>query len=203
MTNTQKFAKQELDILAATVPDAIVIPFRNEILALCEVFGNSGQAGGSAPMTATVISKAIKNLLLQEPICDVTGHETEWVDVSEISDGEILWQNSRCSGLFKYPDGKLSYVDAIVWKGEEDWDTFTGRVYIDEKDFELIGSSQFAKLPFNPKTFYIDVVRVPIAKEEAESRKLHYIEDGFNKCYYTILKDPTQLDKVFKYYDKK
>lgn len=141
--------------------------------------------------------------MLQEPICDVTGHETEWVDVSEISDGEILWQNSRCSGLFKYPDGKLSYVDAIVWKGEEDWDTFTGRVYIDEKNFELIGSSQFAKLPFKPKTFYINVVRVPITKEEAESRNLHYIEDGFNKCYYTILKDPTQLDKVFKYYDKK
>jgi len=34
MTNTQKFAKQELDILAATVPDAIVTPFAKEILAL-------------------------------------------------------------------------------------------------------------------------------------------------------------------------
>ena len=203
MTNTQKFAKRELDILEATTPDAIITPFAKEILALCEAFGKSGQSGGSAPYTASAISQAVKKLMLQEPICDVTGHETEWVDVSEISDGEILWQNSRCSGLFKYPDGKLSYVDAIVWKGEEDWDTFTGRVYIDEKDFELIGSSQFAKLPFKPKTFYIDVVRVPITKEEAESRNLHYIEDGFNKCYYTILKDPTQLDKVFKYYDEK
>lgn len=203
MTNTQQFAKRELDILEVTTPDAIITPFAKEILALCEAFGKSGQSGGSAPYTASAISQAVKKLMLQEPICDVTGHESEWVDVSEISDGEILWQNSRCSGLFKYPDGKLSYVHAIVWKGEEDWDTFTGRVYIDEKDFELIGSSQFAKLPFKPKTFYIDVVRVPITKEEAESRDLHYIEDGFNKCYYTILKDPTQLDKVFKYYDKK
>ena len=202
-TNTQKFAKRELDILEATTPDAIILPFTKEILALCEAFGKSGQSGGSAPYTASAITQAVKKLCLQEPICDVTGHDNEWVDVSEISDGEILWQNSRCSGLFKYPDGKLSYVDAIVWKGEEDWDTFTGRVYIDEKDFELIGSSQFAKLPFKPKTFYIDVVRVPITKEEAESRNLHYIEDGFNKCYYTILKDSTQLDKVFKYYDKK
>jgi len=203
MTNTQQFAKRELDILEATTPDAIITPFAKEILALCEAFGKSGQSGGSAPYTASAISQAVKKLMLQEPICDVTGHESEWVDVSEISDGEILWQNSRCSGLFKYPDGKLSYVDAIVWKGEEDWDTFTGRVYIDEKDFELIGSSQFARLPFKPKTFYIDVVRVPITKEEAENRSLHYIEDGFNKCYYTILKNPTQLDKVFKYYDKK
>ena len=48
MTNTQKFAQKELDILAATVPDAIVTPFAKEILALCEAFGNSGQSGGSA-----------------------------------------------------------------------------------------------------------------------------------------------------------
>jgi len=33
MTNTQKFAKRELDILEATTPDAIVTPFAKEILA--------------------------------------------------------------------------------------------------------------------------------------------------------------------------
>ena len=83
MTNTQKFAQQELDILAATVPDAIVTPFAKEILALCEAFGNSGQSGGSAPYTASAISQAVKKLLLQEPICDVTGHENEWGDEEE------------------------------------------------------------------------------------------------------------------------
>jgi len=202
MTSTQKFAKQELDILKSTTPDSIITPFEKEILALCEAFGKSGQSGGSAQYTASAISQAVKKLMLHEPICDVIGNENEWVDISEISSGD-LWQNSRCSGLFKNPDGKLSYVDAIVWKGEEKWDTFTGRVYIDDKDFELIGSSQYARLPFKPKTFYIDVVRVPITKIEAESRDLHYIEDGFNECYYTILKDPKQLEDVFKYYDKK
>jgi hypothetical protein len=202
MTNTQSFAKRELDILEATVPDALITPFSKEILALCEAFGKSGQSGGSAPYIASAISQAVKKLMLQEPICDITGHESEWVDVAEIME-ETMWQNSRCGGLFKYPDGKSSYNDAIVWKGEEDWDTFTGSVYIDEKDFELIGSSQFVKLPFKPKTFYIDVVRVPISKEEAESRGLHYIQDSFDKCYYTILKDPKQLVKVFKYYQKR
>ena len=221
MTNTQKFAQNELDILAATVPDAIVTPFAKEILALCEAFGNSGQSGGSAPYTASAISQVVKKLLLHEPICDVTGHENEWVDVQEMGDGSIMYQNSRCSALFK--DGiesKAYYLNAIVWKGVEDYDTFTGSVYIDDKDFELIGSSQFVKFPFKPKTFYIDVVRVPISKEEAEKRNidvvrvpiskeeaekrnLHYIEDGFNECYYTILKDPKQLDEVFEYYDKK
>jgi hypothetical protein len=203
MTNTQKFAKQELDILAATVPDAIVTPFAKEILALCEAFGNSGQSGGSAPYTASAISQAVKHLMLQEPICDITGHESEWCDVSESCGGSIMYQNRRCSALFK--DGvetKAHYLNSVVWKGVEDWDTFTGSVYVDNVGFELIGSSHFVKFPFKPKTFYIDVVRVPITKEEAESRNIHYIEDN-NECYYTILKAPKQLDKVFKYYNKK
>ena len=190
MTNTQKFAKQELDILAATVPYAAITPFRKEILALCEVFGKSGQSGGSAPYTATAISKAIKQLLLHEPICDVTGHDDEWGESleSEKSIDITCKQNLRCSALFKktthYCGGDESrayYLDAIVWKGVEDYDTFTGRVYIDDKNFELIGSSQFVRFPFKPKTFYIDVVRIPITKEEAENRDLHYIEDSFKE----------------------
>lgn len=193
---------EEIDILSATVPDAIILPFRDEILSLCEAFGKSGQSGGSAPYTATAISQAIKKLLLQEPICDVTGHENEWVDISEYMN-EKIWQNTRCYSLFKESDGRCSYNNAIVWKGKEDWDTFTGSVYYDDRNFELINSRQYVKFPFKPKTFYIDVVRVPITKEEAERRNLHYIEDGFNECYYTILKDPKQLDKVFKYYIKK
>lgn len=203
MTNTYKFAKQELDLLAATVPDAIITPFAKEILILCEKFGKSGQSGGSAPYTASAISQAVKKLLLQKPICDVTGHESEWMDVSEAYDGGKIYQNSRCSSLFKSGvEGRVHYLDAIVWKGEEEWDTFTGRVYVDDKNFELIGSSQFVKFPFKPKTFYIDVVRVPISKEEAEKRDLHYIEDGFGECYYYAVKDLKQLDEVFEYYDR-
>ncbi len=201
MTNTQKFAAQELGILAATVPDAIITPFAKEILALCEAFGRSGQSGGSAPYTASAISQAVKKLMLQEPICDVTGHESEWVDVSSDM-GKPMWQNIRCSALFKYENGKCSYVDAIVWKGEREHDAFTGRVYVDDKNFELIGSSQFIRFPFKPKTFYIDVVRIPVSEERAKAMGLHYIKDGNNMCYYSVLKDPKQLDAVFKYYDK-
>lgn len=212
MTNTQKFAKRELDILAATVPDAIVTPFAKEILALCEKFGKSGQSGGSAPYTANAISQAVKKLCLKEPICDVTGHETEWGETLEGGKSKDITcrQNSRCSALFlettHFVSGDVSrayYLDAIVWKGAEDWDTFTGSVYYDERNFELISSRQYVKFPFKPKTFYIDVVRITITKEEAEARNLHYIEDGNEECYYTVIKDTKQLDKVFKYYDEK
>ena len=204
MTNTQKLAINEFELLAKTTPDAIILPFKKEILALCEAFGNSGQSGGSAPYTAGAISKAINKLLLQDPISDITCEDNEWSDVSSIGDGSPMYQNKRCSAIFKNnSDDNPYYLDAIIWKGKEDWDRFSGRVYIDDVNYELIGSSQYIKLPFKPKTFYIDVVRVPISKEEAERRGLHYIEDSFNECYYTVIKDPTQLDEVFKYYIKK
>ena len=110
MTNTYKHAKQELDILAATEPDALVTPFAKEILALCEKFGKSGQSGGSAPYTATAISKAVKKLLLQEPICDVTGHEGEWFDVGEACGSKATYQNNKgiCTIL------KMDLVNVII-----------------------------------------------------------------------------------------
>jgi hypothetical protein len=203
MTNTRSFAQRELDILAATVPDAILTPFSKEILALCEAYGRSGQSGGSAPTTAAVISSAIKKLLMQKPICDVTGHEKEWIDVGEYNDNKPWYQNARCSALFKEGiDGRAYYLDAIVWKGEDEYDTFTGFVYMDRKCSELISSRQFVRFPFQPKTFYIDVERVQTSKEWAEARKIRFIEDGNGICHYCVVKNPKQLQAVFKYYDR-
>jgi hypothetical protein len=208
MTNTYLHAAIELEILSKSFKDKnnrpTIEPFASEILALCEAFGKSGQSGGSAPYTASAISQAIKKLLLQEPICPIMGIDDEWGKVNEtLEEDEMMYQNKRCSALFKSKSGKCWYIDAIVWKGKEEYDTFTGRVYIDNKNFELIGSSQYVKFPFNPKTFYIDVVRVQISKEDAEERKMHYIENEKDDCYYTILKEPKQLEKVWNYYNYK
>ncbi len=201
MTNTQKFAKEELEILKKTVPDSIITPFEKEILALCEAFGNSGQSGGSAPYVASAISESIRKLCLKEPICDITGHESEWVDVSEMMDRK-LWQNLRCSALFKEENNKCNYINAIVWQGEEEYDTFTGRVYIDDENFELISSSQNVKLPFKPKTFYIDVIKVYTTEKFLEEEDLNYSKDDDGQFYYTIVKDKKQLEDVFKHYVK-
>jgi len=194
MTNTQSFAKQELDILAATVPDAIITPFANEILALCEAFGKSGQSGGSAPMTASAISQAIKKLMLQEPICPIMGVDEEWVNVREVSDeDEMMYQNKRCSALFKSKSGKSWYVDAIV-KKTQSGRCWSGSFWLSKEDYltsdksKMIGCSHFVKsFPFEPKTFYIDVIEEEVAKDDWEM----------------YLKDPKQLVKVWKYYDKR
>lgn len=223
MTNTQRYAQRELDILVKSSPDPnnrpIIEPFIPEILALCEKFGKSGQSGGSAPFTASALSQGIKKLLLQEPIMPMTGIDDEWVDVSRYGDGsnasdDIVFQNSRCGGLFKNNNGKCWYLDAIIWKGDtegesgNDWDTFSGTV-------EGIKSRQYVKsFPFTPKTFYIDVTREQLPEDWNEEPfmegsdwydRKEYESTGIknwhkDKYRYTI-KDRYQLDRVFKYYD--
>jgi hypothetical protein len=195
MTTSTNYAKKELDILKQISPDAIVLEYEKEILSLYKAFNKSGQSGASAPYTATIISNTLKKLLLHTPISDITGNDDEWLEISD-----NLYQNVRCAALFKQND-KYNYIDAIVWKNEDNL-SFTGRVYIDDKDFKLISSSLYVKsFPFTPKTFYIDVIDIKIEKQEAESKNIHYYEDINGDCHYTIVKNPDNLKEVFQYYN--
>lgn len=203
VSNTYLKAKNEFAILKETTPGAIALEFEDEILALVDKFGNSGQSGGSAPYTAAVISKAVKELCLQQPLGDITGVASEWNPIRNMVtyDDTSLCQNKRCSALFK--DGNVDdlsapvhYLDAIVFQGEDKWDTFTGRV-------EDISSSWVIKeFPFKPKTFYIDVYRElydPIKHgTEGECR---VVSCGTGDYVYFI-KDRSQLNAVYEYYEK-
>ena len=175
MTNTQSYAKIELDILIKTTPDAIILHFIPEILALCEAFGNSGQSGGSAPYTAGALADAVKKLCLQQPIAPLTGEDSEW---NEVSNGVL--QNNRCSAVFK-EDGKAHYLDAISWKTQKGT-TWHGTTK------EGIKSRQFIKsFPFKPKTFVIDVFEKEVSKGNWEFE----------------IKDKKQLKEVAEYYELK
>ena len=173
MTNTQSHAKRELDILIKTTPDAIIRHFIPEILAICEVFGNSGQSGGSAPYTAGALADAIKKLCLQQPIAPLMGDDSEWNEVF----GGIL-QNNSCSAVFKEND-KAYYLDAISWKTQKGT-TWNGTTK------EGIKSRQFIKaFPFKPKTFVINVIEKEVSKDNWEFE----------------IKDKEQLKEVAEYYE--
>lgn len=186
-SNTALHAERELDILLETVKDPIIGPFKKELIALCERFGRSGQSGGSAPYTASALAHAVKTLCLQQPICEITGIDDEWVDVSEMTGGGVLFQNNRCHAILKTKNGRCSYVDAVVFKDQRGG-TFTSGGSVKLEDDSIIGSSWYIKrFPFKPKTFYIDVISVETKKDWWESR----------------VKDEDQLKAVYKYYDRK
>lgn len=202
-SNTMTYAERELDILVKSSghdPDdrPIIEEFIPEILALTDKFGKSGQSGGSAPYTAAALSQAIKKLCLQQPICDITGIDEEWVDVRQYGDGDknTEYQNNRCYALFKNSEGKCWYIDAIVWEDKEDDYSFTGTV-------EGYWSGQAIKsFPFKPKTFYVDVVKENLPSDWTEEP--FYQDKNLNSVekYRYKIKDRSQIEEVFKYYDK-
>jgi hypothetical protein len=189
MSNTRKFAERELLALSKSSIDPnnrpIIERFIPELIALCDKFGQSGQSGGSAGYVASALSKAVENLCMQKPICPLTGFDEEWVDVSDISDSrgkeDIMYQNSRCSALFKNGNGQVWYLDAISWR-EEKGSHWSGKAIL--PNGEKIGSHQFIKkFPFEPKTFYVDII-----SKKTKDRLEFFV------------KDESQLLEVFNYY---
>jgi len=158
-------------------------------MELLEVFSKQGHSGSSAPHAIALFKK----LAAFEPLCPVQGTDDEWNDVSSFGGGKIHYQNNRCSALFKEADGTCHYNDGIVFKGEDDYDTFIGSV-------EDIKSSQEVKFPFTPKTFYINVRR------EKYDIKKHFNDEQVVSCgtgdYVYFIKDRSELDAVWDYYVK-
>jgi len=196
MTKSQSHAKRELEILDKTTPDAIIIPFKNEILALCEAVGKSGQSGGSILFTVSAISQAVKKLMLFETLTPLTGEDEEWSDITAINDGEPMFQNNRDSRVFKHgKDGKAYFIEAIVFDGDIGG-RFTGNGSVTLKG-ENIGSAHYIKsFPFKPKTFYVDVI------DHRWKDKEEKISDINGDWWTHSIKDEKQLQKVFETYDK-
>jgi len=196
--NTKKFAETELDILVKSKTNnenrPIIEKFIPEIIALCEKFGNSGQSGGSAPYTAEALSQTIKKLCLFQPIAPITGIDEEWCEVTELNDGKPMFQNKRCSALFKEgKDGDAYYIDAVL-KRTQNGSCWSGSFWKSKKDY-LTGNKDLMintkriyikSFPFVPKTFYIDVIEEEVAKDDWEM----------------YAKDISQLEDVYKYYKR-
>jgi hypothetical protein len=195
MTNTYSHAKRELEILAETTPDAIIAPFTDEIVALCEAFGKSGQSGGSAPFVASAISQAVKKLMMFETIAPLTGKDDEWMDISRHNNGKSMFQNIRDSRVFKDEDGKAYFIEAIVFDGNIGG-RFTGNGSVTFNGSN-IGSTHYIKeFPFSPKTFYVDVI------DHRWKDKEETTPDVNGDWWTHSIKDESQLKEVFEYYNR-
>jgi hypothetical protein len=197
--------KRMLDKAKSEGSELLIADFVPEIEALVDKFGQSGQSGGSAPFTAGAIVETIRKMLAQEPLGEgIDCTDDEWNDCSMYEDtepGRGTYQNNRLSSVFKEgKEGRPYYLNAIVFKPIGKDYSFTGNsVGLDEDSKDLIGSSHYIKsLPFQPKTFTIDVY-------EREYRRLEdgtLVEEQGGGWWESWLADPKQLDEVWEYYDK-
>lgn len=121
----------------------------NHVMKLLEVFADEGHSGSSAPYAINLFSKLAKF----EPVAPLTGEDWEWTDVGEQSGGP-LWQNKRCSHVFKDKDGAYD-IDGIVFY---DWhtDEETGEKY--KSHFTSRESRVSVTFPYTPTTEYKEYI---------------------------------------------
>lgn len=148
---------------------------QENVFELLEVFSKQGHSGSSAPYVVNLFKK----LALYEPVSPIMCTDDEWNEV-----GDNVYQNNRCSAVFKKGiNGKPYYLDAIVWRNQNGL-TYTGTAFNSKN--EKIYSRQTIKIPFTPKTFYVDRIDYEIAPDDWES----------------YIKDEEQLKEVWKYYEQ-
>jgi len=184
---------RELEILQQQNEELVIQDFIPTIRNIIEIFSSQGHSGSSASAYSDIIASTLKKVLRYKPLSPITCLEHEWNDTTEMSESNpVMFQNNRECAVFKDGTyGEPYYLDAIAFSGEEEYDTFTGTV-------EGITSSQTIRIPFTPKTFYIDVIKKPYV-ECGNSITTNYYEHN-NEKYYYVIKDRSQLEEVKKYY---
>jgi hypothetical protein len=101
-------------------------------------FSKQGHSGSTAPYAVGVLEK----LLMFEPLKPLTGEDDEWNEV-----GTGVFQNRRCSHVFKSESDGAYDIEGIIWR-DADGCTFTS--------YE---SRVPVTFPYTPKREYRDAPR--------------------------------------------
>lgn len=118
------------------------------VLKLLKVFADEGHSGSSAPYAVDLFKK----LAMFEPIVPLTGEDWEWGDVSDRGDGSILYQNKRCSHVFKEGNGEAYDIDGrVFWEWYKDQETGEAfKSYYTSRDSRVP-----VTFPYTPQRVYV------------------------------------------------
>lgn len=159
-----KFAEHELDLIGLTDEDEINSAMRKHILSIIKIFADEGHSGLSAAYAISVLDK----LLRFEPLTPLTGEDDEWTDVAEMNDGKPLFQNKRCSRIFKDDSGSYD-VEGIVfhtWEMDED-----GNPY--QYSFTNSDSRVYITFPYVPTTLFEEVKNEGEEQNDGDEQKIN------------------------------
>lgn len=114
-SNLVYHAKMELDAIGMTEDsgDEMNVMMRKHLLHMVTEFAKEGHSGFSAPYAINALNK----LFDFKPLSPLSGKDEEWTEVSE-----NLWQNKRCSTVFKDETGKAYDINGRVF-----WEWYTDK----------------------------------------------------------------------------
>jgi len=157
MSNTQTHALTEFKAAGWLDDDGNYIDemqeaICNHVLELIKVFSDEGHSGSTAPYTIDLFKK----LAMFEPIVPLTGEDWEWTEIAREMSGSnngTVYQNKRCSRVFKDDDGAYD-IDGKVfynWYTNENGKRF--KSYYTSRDSRVPVS-----FPYTPTTVYEETV---------------------------------------------
>lgn len=125
MSNLIQHAKMELGVIGLTEdsPDEMNQMMRKHILTMVQAFADEGHSGFSASYALSILTK----LLDFKPLGPLTGEDSEWVHVYDEDDGSPVYQNKRCSSVFKGVKGAYNINGKVFWEWFKDEET--GKYY--------------------------------------------------------------------------
>jgi hypothetical protein len=135
MSNLVDHARREFAVLGWLDGDEMQSLMCKQVIELLTLFSSHGHSGFSANYAANLFN----DLVRFKPLGPLTGADSEWC---EVSDG--LWQNKRCSHVFK-ENGQAYDIEAVIFR-EPDGACFTSK-----------DSHKNIEFPYTPERTYVDV----------------------------------------------
>ena len=165
-----EFAKSELERIKKD-DDGLQEMANSAILEIVEKFTEQGHSGFSIYYVLSILDR----ILRFKPITPLTGEDDEWVEV-----GSGVYQNNRCSSVFKDEDGFAHDNDAVVVS--------------DNGGITWFHSKRFRKnitFPYTP----------PIHPEKVYIEYTEDVPPGFTGDKYDIITDDP--DRIKALYERK
>lgn len=125
----------------------------NDVLRLLDTLGEQGHSG----TTITYTLDMFMELATFKPLSPLTGEDWEWIEIcDERTNGVSVFQNKRCSHVFKQSDrfdGRPYDIDAVIfWEWYTDPDTGEKhKCYFNTPP----DSFRPIEFPYTPKTEYV------------------------------------------------
>ena len=139
------FAERELDIIGMDDGDEMNGAMRKHILHMVSEFSKEGHSGFSASYAISLLQK----ILNFEPLAPLTGEDWEWNNVSDVS-GDTLYQNARCSHVFKNDEGAYDINGKVFYEWYTNEETGEKR----KSHFTSKDSHVPVTFPYTPVTVY-------------------------------------------------
>jgi hypothetical protein len=158
MNNYEKHARMEFRAAGWTdadgnFKDEMQEAICNHVLKLLEVFSEEGHSGSTAPYAVGLFKK----LAMFDPVVPLTGEDWEWNET-----GQGVFQNKRCSHVFKDEDGKAYDINGKVfyeWHErplDEDEEGYPGTCRF-KSSYTSRDSRVYITFPYTPTTEYVEV----------------------------------------------